>query len=299
MKKSVEKHRIYAKDYVGYWGYVSLRFLFCIMPARMAYGIAIFLGDVMFMCSKKNRNIIEGNLRNGLGLKEDLIRKHTRSIFLGFYMNLVDFLRFNSFDEKWFKENVEVIGIENLKKAFDKGKGVVAVTLHMGSWEITALTTVLAGFPTNGIWASHSNPKIEDFFLSPRIKKGIKVILTGGAIKKVLKALNANELVYFVIDHAYDGKGVECDFFGKKTVVPKGAAMSAISSKASVVPIVGVRGEGFLKYKFICGEQIDYSLSGDDKKDAEIIMSKCIKEMEKFVREYPNQWILFRNCWKA
>lgn len=299
MEKSLEnkemdrRSRIYARDYIGWWVYASIQFFFCALPARLAYAFASLLGDSMFIFSKRNRRIIEHNLRAALSLKESLVRKYTRRICRDFYRNLVDFLRFSKFDKKWLRERSEIIGIENVKEAFSRGKGVIAISLHMGSWEIGALMIAMAGFPTNGIWASHINPKVDEFFIRPRVKKGIKVITTGGAIKEALKALEANELVFFVMDHSYNKKGVEVDFFNQKTIIPKGPALAALKSKAAILPIVAIRGE-HSEHKLVCGEIVEYALSGDEKRDIYEITQKCIKVVEGFIRKYPDQWVLFR-----
>ena len=294
MKK--KPNRIYAKDYISWWGYAIVQFSCCAIPSKLVYFFADRLGDIMFKFSKKTRRMIGNNLRMALGLKDGLIKKYTRIICRGFYRNIVDFLRFRKFDEKWFREEAEIIGTENLKKAFGLGRGVIAISLHMGSWETGALMTAMAGFPANGIWASHANPKVEEFFLRQRIERGIKVILTGGAMKKTLYALKANELVFFVMDHSYSKKGVEVDFFGRKTILPKGAATAAIKTGAAIMPVVATRGKD-MKHELICGEIVEYSVSGDDEKDIHDITEKCAKTIEKFVRKYPDQWLLFRRCW--
>ncbi|MCQ9207548.1 MAG: hypothetical protein NG740_06695, partial [Omnitrophica bacterium] len=155
MKK--KPNRIYAKDYISWWGYAIVQFSCCAIPSKLVYFFADRLGDIMFKFSKKTRRMIGNNLRMALGLKDGLIKKYTRIICRGFYRNIVDFLRFRKFDEKWFREEAEIIGTENLKKAFGLGRGVIAISLHMGSWETGALMTAMAGFPANGIWASHAN----------------------------------------------------------------------------------------------------------------------------------------------
>jgi len=298
MKIRKKRHRVYAKDYIGWWVYAVLQGIFCILPAGTAYFIATAFGDVLFMFSRKNRAVIKKNLRGAFNFKEDLVKKYSREIFRNFSRNMLDFLRFRKFDEKWFSKKGEIVGIENLKKAFSRGRGVIAVSAHMGSWEIGALMVALKGFPINGIWASHSNPRVEEFFVNSRVEKGIKVILTGGAFKKGLQALMANELVFFVVDHSYRKSGLEVDFFGHKTDIPKGAAMAAIKSNATIIPVVALRGKGLLEHKLVCGEIIEYSLSGDNEKDMREIMQKCIIAIEGYISKYPDQWVLFRDQWK-
>jgi lauroyl/myristoyl acyltransferase len=295
-KKKKGKHKIYAQDHIGFWVYALLQFFFSILPSRLAYFTAALLGDIIFTLSPKMRRLIKSNLTTALGIDEELAKKYSRRIFRYFSTNIIDFFRFDRYNEAWFKKNGEVIGLENIQKALSLKKGVIAVSAHMGNWEVGAYMTLLAGVSANGVWASHKNPKIEDFFLKPRLKKGLKVILTGGAMKKILAALAANELVYFMIDYSYSKRGVEIDFFNRKAIIPKGAAIAALKTNAAIVPVFTVR-TGYMRHKIICGEMLEYSLSGDEAKDIASIMSVCIKSIENIIRQYPDQWLLFRKYW--
>jgi lauroyl/myristoyl acyltransferase len=98
MKK--RSHRIYAHDYIAWWGYVLLQFFFCAMPWRMAYFIAEIASRILYETAGINRKIIEGNLRTAFNLDEKEIKKYTRRIFKNFCLNTVDFLRFEKFDER-------------------------------------------------------------------------------------------------------------------------------------------------------------------------------------------------------
>lgn len=293
MPSRKKKHRIYAIDHIGWGAYAALQAFFCAIPLRLAYFIGTVLADCFFIVSSKNRRIIEHNLRTALDFDERLVRKHTRTIFRNFFRNLVEFLCFCKFDEDWCKKNVEYVGLENVKEAFKSNKGVLAVTFHIGNLELHAYMTRLAGIPTNAIWASHKNPRVEEFFVRPRIERGIKVILTGGAMKKVMAALAQNELVYFVIDHSYTKDGVEVDFLGRKAIIPRGVGIAAIKTGAPIIPAVAVR-TGYTRFRIMYGRPVEYALTGNDEEDMREILQRCIRSLEGFVREYPDQWGLFR-----
>jgi len=298
MGASVEKKKrtTLAKDYIGWEIYVIIQAFICVLPLRVAYWLASLAGELMCLFAKKNRLMVERNLRLGLGLDQRTIKKYKHQIFKNFCKNVVDFLRFDFFDEKWFKEYVEVVGRENMVKALSQGNGAIIISAHLGNYELAALMNLMCGFPMNAIWASHKNPRIEEFFVAPRIKKGIKVILTGGAMKKSLQALALNETVAFVIDYAYGGRGIEIEFFGRKTIIPKGVAIAALQCKVPIVPYIGVRKDN-LKYKIVYGDAVKYNLTGEEEKDIKEILSQSVKAIEKYIREYPDQWVLFRDCW--
>ena len=115
-------------------------------------------------------------------------------------------------------------------------------------------------------------------------------------MEQVFQRLAANEPVAFLIDHSYSGRGIEIDFFGRKTIIPKGAAIAALKTGAPILPMCGVR-EGDFNYKLIYKDMIDYSITGELEKDIQNILKKCIKAIEDLIKDYPDQWVLIRNAW--
>lgn len=286
----------FARDYIGYEFYVLLKLIVCALPLSWLYWFACRVGGLMYIFSRRNRNGIERNLGIGLKMTDVEIKHCTRAIFTNFCKNTIDFLRFPCFDNHWLDQQCQIIGRENLDAALAKGKGVIIVSAHLGNPEIAALLVTHAGFTISGIWASHKNHRVEQFFLKPRLARGIKVILTGGAMEQALRALRKNEIVAFVIDYAFGGKGRKVDFFGHSSMIPRGAAVAAIHSGAAIIPAVAVRLEPY-GYKMLLGKEVAYSISGDEQKDITDIMQKSLAAIEPFICDYPEQWVLFNDCW--
>ena len=288
-----KKRTTFAKDYVGWQIYAAIQLVSSTLPLMVTYWVADIIGECLYVFARGDRRKIYNNLRVALRLKEPTLTVYARRIFRNFCRNIVDFLRFSKYDEEWFERYVEVAGKEHVEKALSLQKGVIIISGHLGSCEIAALAIRFCGFTINGIWASHEDPRLEKYFVEPRLKKGIKVILTGGALAQSLKALAANELVAFVIDHSYSGKGVEVDFFGRKAIIPQGMAIAALGSGAPIIPVAAVHLPHY-RYRMIFREPIGYSLSGDREKDTREILSSGIKAIERLIREYQDQWVLFK-----
>jgi Kdo2-lipid IVA lauroyltransferase/acyltransferase len=288
--------RIYAQDYVGWRFYAGVQFIVCTLPAWLLYFVADVMGALLFKFEKKSRGIVEDNLRLGPKVEEKKLHYYARKVFQNFCKNTMDLLRFEKFNARWFSKYVSTVNISNLQNAFNRGKGVIVISAHLGHVEIGAYLAHLSGIPMNSISLSHSNPKVEELFVNQRIKKGLKVILTGGAMEGILDALQRREAVGIVMDHSYSKRGADVNFFGKKAIIPKGVAIAAIKTGAPIVPAVAVR-QGRFGFKAIFGEEIKYELSGDKDRDIDNILQQCVGALEPFIREYPDQWVLFRRCW--
>ncbi len=290
----MKHHKTYAKDYLGWWTYYVFHFLVNMIPMRVSYFFAGIIGDILLIFDKKHRDMIRFNIMNGPGLSGKELDRAVRNIFKGFFVNIVDFLCFEKFNEKWFKNKTSFENIDTLSNAYKEGKGIILLSSHLGNVEVGALMLHMKGFVTNGIYLSHKNKRVEEYFLSQREKKGLKIIHTGGALKRACEALSRGELVAFVADHAYNGKGVEVDFFGSKAVIPSGAAIAAKKTGAPIIPAVAVRVEGN-GFRVVCGDRIDLRVTGDNEQDIKGTMQATTLALEKLIKRYPGQWVLYRH----
>src|SRR5260370_7758859 len=70
-----------------------------------------------------------------------------------------------------------------------------------------------------------------------RKEKGIGIIPMEGSARRILRALQQNQLVAIVVDRPVkQDQGTEVMFFGRKTYVPSGPAALALKSGAAIVP---------------------------------------------------------------
>ncbi|OQX53829.1 MAG: hypothetical protein B5M48_02390 [Candidatus Omnitrophica bacterium 4484_213] len=262
------------------------------LPLKFSYKLASAISNVYRWLHKRDYFTIQKNLRIIFPDKSEReIIKYARETFRNFAMHLVDFLYFPKLNREYIKKNIKIEGVENFDSALLKKQGIVGITAHLGSWEIGGAIAALLGYPVNAIALEHSNRKVQDFFLRQREEKGIKVIFPRDVARKTLAALGRKEIVSFLNDKDYFGSGLELSFFGRKTLIPRGAAVFALKTKSLVVPGFTVREAGWLK--FVVEEPLSYKPSGNEKKDIKEITQKIIAIIEKYIRRYPGQWYYF------
>ncbi|MCU0651261.1 MAG: lysophospholipid acyltransferase family protein [Candidatus Omnitrophica bacterium] len=273
---------------IGYWVVMHL-------PLKFSYALAVFLSDLHYIFADKDRKYTFDNLKAIFPDKTDReIRWIRIRMFRNFAKYLVDFFRFPIINEKYVNRYVTVKNKQYIDQAMVEKKGVIMLTAHLGNWELGGLVFGALGYPFWAVALPHKNKKINDFFNDRRESKGVHVIQFGKAARMCLNLLKENKMVALVGDKDYSNEaGVVVDFFGKKTYLPKGPAGFALKTGALILPGFMIRNPDDT-YTLHMEKPIE-STDGDT---IETVTLKCAAVIERYIRQYPQQWYMFRKFWK-
>ncbi len=279
-----------------YYFYKLCEVVFNFLPLAAGYWLAERLADLKYIFSKKDKVIILNNLRLIFGKDNPDLERHVRDVFRYFCKYLVDFIRHEKIDKPYIDRNVKLKGIENLNDAFKNKNGVILLSAHLGNWELGAMALGLLGYPINVIALTHKDKRINDFFDNRRKSKGVGVIPLGGSVKKAFKALDRNEGVAILADRDFSKSDLRVKFFGRDTIMPKGAAIFKLRKNCSIVPLFMMR-EPDNTFTYSFEKAIEYTPVGKEHIDIKAITEKCLKPVEEYVKKYPGQWSMFSELW--
>jgi len=269
-----------------------------ILPLKACY----FIADIVALCyyafSKKDKAEIKANLKVVLGENADekKLNGYVFEVFRNFGKYLADFVKTRKFTMEEILRDFDIEGQENLDKALSYGRGVIALTMHFGNWELSGSIMAGLGYPTSAIILEHKDRRINDFFVKRRALNGLRSIPLGASVKGCFKALKRNEMVGIVGDKDYTSGGVPINFFGRQAIVPKGAAAIALKTGAAIVISILFRQEDD-SFKYVFEEPIVYKPTGDEDADIRAIMALYFASFEKYIRRYPGQWYAFKKIW--
>ncbi len=281
---------------VGFLFYKVGQTIALLLPLKFGYWVAVRFADLCYPLSRKSRRLLKDNLRIALRADEARIDRYARCTFRNFGKYLVDFFRFSRVDANFIRKYVKVEGRENLDRALAQNKGAIIVSAHLGDWELGIVVTSLLGYSTSAIALAHENRRINDFFVRQRSRKGVKVIPVGKAAGASLEALANNQVVALLGDRNYSRHGLDIEFFGRPTQVPKGHAIFSLKSGSPIVPAFIVR-EADDTLRFVYEPPIEFKPTGDLRNDLEQIVRRCLGVIEGYVRRYPSQWYVFAPIW--
>jgi KDO2-lipid IV(A) lauroyltransferase len=267
-------------------------------PLKVGYKIAGFVSSLYMFFSPKNREALKDNLKE---LFPDYKDSHLESISSKIYINfgkyLVDFFRFSLIDADYIKRYVKIEGKHYLDQVQKLKKGAILTSAHIGNWELGGVVLAALGFPLSVVALIHKDDNVNQFFTRQREAKGVGVIPIGMSVRRCFKVLANNEMIALVSDRDYFDNGLEVEFFGKKTNIPKGPALFSRRCGAPIVPVFMLRNEDdTFTLKIL--EPIMPVRTKNEHEDLICLTEKIVKVIESVVKKYPEQWFVFRRFWK-
>lgn len=179
-------------------------------------------------------------------------------------------------------------------------RGLVITTGHLGNWELLVFGFAALHEPISYLARPIDNPLIEDLTVRIRTRFGNRPINKTNSAMLAIKLLREGEILGILADvNAHPKEGVFVPFFGVPACTPSGAAMLAIRTKALLFPTFCVFDKATKRYKFVHGEVLEPSSTGDRQQDIVETTARYTAEIEKIIREYPDQWMWIHKRWKT
>ena len=280
-----------------YLEYAVLRILstvFGAVPEKYVYGFARLLGSCAYHCIGIRRDVALANLRRALGSEYDdaELKKIAVDSYMNICMTFVEMLLEPKSKDRVL-QIIDTSDIHILKRNMEKGRGLIIVSCHFGSWELNGASIAASGIPVTVVAKKQSNPYVDGFINRFRSEWGMGVIPHGAAIKHIVRALRNHKAVGLFSDQDAGKNGVFVSFFGHMASTPRGAAQLALKYKTPVVMTMIVRkGPGCHKSIF---EEVE--VRADDT--IETLTQRYTTMMEKIIRQYPGQYFWMHKRWKT
>lgn len=261
------------------------------------YRFAEFLAHLHYLISKRDRQAVTNNLKVIMAAQdEEEVRTSSLEVFKNFGRYLVDFFRSEEITQNYIKKHIRIQGSNHVDEALKKGKGLIVVSAHMTNWELSATVTAMSGYPLSIVAMVHKDKRTNDLFNAERIRAGIKIIPLDKAARESVHDLSKNRMVALVGDRELGQGGIVVDLFGRKSIVPRGPAFLSLLTGAPIIPgfIVREKGDNFC---FTYEPYIEPIDTGNKTTDIFSLTSKYIAVIERYVKKYPQQWLVFRKFW--
>jgi KDO2-lipid IV(A) lauroyltransferase len=252
------------------------------LPLWLLHGLGWVLGWVVYACSPTYRQRLQANVRQS-GLSWAQCRAA-----IGQNGQMVAEL-----PRLWFGRPVPVRweGAEHVHEALAAGRGVLLLTPHLGSFEVTAQEYAArfgAVQPITVLYRPSRQPLLRELVASARLRPHLLTAPTTlGGGKQMIKALRAGQTVGLLPDQVPPrGLGVWAPFFGREAYTMTLSARLAQQTGAAVILIWGVRlpwGRGYQVHT----RPLDAELPSDPVAAATVINHA----MEQLVAAHPGQYL--------
>ena len=214
--------------------------LMCVMPGFIRKLTAAFLGKIaLFAVPEWRMKMAKANIMECLGVSEERAQEIAEGSLRRFGRMIVEVMRFPLLKPENINELVKVEGLEYLEAAYRQNKGVIMATGHYGNWELLGATVALHGYPMLSITRKQNNSHMDKFINEYRQLVGQKVAYNRGesGLLAISRMLKEKHLLGVLYDQDTNDDGVEINLFGKKSVIPLGAAALSRIYGAPILPI--------------------------------------------------------------
>ncbi|MEJ2306059.1 MAG: lysophospholipid acyltransferase family protein [candidate division WOR-3 bacterium] len=180
----------------------------------------------------------------------------------------------------------------NLYDAHKEGRGVILLTGHLGNYEWGASFIGYLGFKISVISVEYKTSFIRDIYEENRRRSGIGVFYVKKSFSGPVRFLKNGGLLAIAGDRNFGGSTVKAKMFGKDVQIPKGGFF--LASKLGIPVVVGFgprkkdgRYHVYLEKPFKVKE-----------KEIEKSVEKYVGMLERYIKKYPDQWLLFEKLGK-
>ncbi len=191
---------------------------------------------------------------------------------------------------------VEVVGVENVERLRDDGRGGIFFSAHLGNWEIAPLGATQNGVALTQIYRAANNPHMEPILRSLRAPVGgIHYPKGAGGAKKLIEALSRGEHLGMLVDQKLN-EGIAVPFFGRDAMTAPALAQLALRFGCPVVPARVERLDG-AHFRLTVYPPLTLATSGDRQADIAAAMGQINALIEEWIRARPEQWLWLHRRW--
>ena len=192
---------------------------------------------------------------------------------------------------------VRLEGVEALDTALARGRGAIAVTGHVGNWELLAAWAAAIGYPITVVVRRVTDLRFHALIVRFRAAAGVEILVRDAPrfVSGVNDALARNRVVAMLIDQDTRGAGVFVPFFGRPAHTPPGAAVLALRAR---VPVVTV----FIERRSVGGHLVRVAPISTavrrGRDGVRELTARLTAAIEAQIRRSPAEWVWWHERWR-
>jgi KDO2-lipid IV(A) lauroyltransferase len=255
------------------------------------------LGRLVSVFDRFHRRIALGNLAYAFPSRSEAEQREvSRAMFAHFGRLLLELIKFNTLSDEEIVARTDLEGEDHIRQAYRQGRGVLFFTGHFGYWEMLAIGYSLRFGPVSVLARPLDNPYLHAMLERMRTRTGNSVIYRQGAVRKVLRELEANHGVAFLIDQHMQSDAVYVDFFNRPAATTSALAALALRTGAPVIPTFALplpRG----RYRLVFERPVPPPHQQGPEAIREFTQ-RCTDVLEMYVRRDPHLWLWMHRRWR-
>jgi KDO2-lipid IV(A) lauroyltransferase len=265
------------------------------LPLSLGYFIAGLLTEVHFRLFPERRHNALANLAVAMPRATRRERMQVaRRMMRSYNCMLFEFFRLPHLTRRELLDSVEVEGREHLERAVARGRGVILASTHIGNWELAAVMLAHWGYTLHAVAGVQLSRWLTPAVRETKTELAIHTVAPEDGFRRLLRALEHNDLVALMVDGDVYQHGVQVEFFGRDTPFPAGPGVLAQRTGALIICGYCERvGRG--RFRIVMEPAIDPAQFAS----VQAINGAVAHTVERHIREHLDQWCIFRPMWEG
>jgi lauroyl/myristoyl acyltransferase/predicted exporter len=269
-----------------------------ILPPALLTALSRAALGLYWQLARARREVVTANLLPVVGGDPARAAAAARRLFDEFARKLADLWRYESgaVGPAGFGS---VTGLEHLRAARARGRGVLLVTPHLGNWELGAPLLAAQGVPLLVITLAEPGRGLTELRRASRARHGIETLVIGEdpfAFIEVIRRLEAGAVVALLLDRPPPSGAVAVTLFGRPFHASVAAAELARAAGCAVVPVCVWREKDGYVAQALPEVPYDRRALGD-RAGRIAFTGEILRALEPLIRQHPEQWFHFVPIW--
>lgn len=270
------------------------------LPLERALALADRTGDLAYGTFRGTRRLALDHLEMAFGseLTPAARKQIARAAFRNLARSFCELVKFDTIRER-LDTYVDVEGWEHVERVLAGGRGALAITGHIGNWELLAAYFALRGIPVAAIARRIYEPRINAIVVDFRARHGVSTILreSPSAGRAILDVIRAKGILAMLIDQDTRVQSLSVPFFGRMARTPVAAATLAVKRDIPAVPVFAHRRpQG--GHRLIILPPIELPRSDNQRRDIAELTRLFSRTLEERIRKNPAEWVWWHRRWR-
>lgn len=272
---------------------MMLYLIFYLLGWRFIFWVGKLTGDIIFYTNRSLKEMTKMELEILFGEKYDdrILNYITKKSIEHYYIRNIETVFFGVLNKKRIQKIVHVEGLRNIEESLSKGKGIILLLSHFGSFLLPLPFLGFLGYKVNQITGKQLHKSlIEERIWSWRKKEAEKLPVKFIQIEKFLRpiynALKKNEIVAIAFDGRDGSKWIVTSFYQRKALFSTGPFELARRTGAIIIPTFIIREKKYT-HKLIFEMPLNLSENSDIERALSEDTIHFAELLTNYIDKYP------------
>ena len=284
--------------HITYWLYRLGGMVVPIIPPAAGYAVCRLIGGILYQLNSQSRKNVRLNIGRILGpdSSPSEMNRRARATYNYILYNYFDLFRLPRLDDHTVKRLVTVSGWEHVEAAMAGGQGILMTSAHLGNIEVVIYAMLVRGLKITIPVERVEPPALFDYITRLRMSKGLKLVPIDGPLLDLIRSLRKGEVIGIAGDRDITQTGRIVDFFGYPARLPDGHLRLALKTGAPLVVGFSRRNPDHTYHAYFL-PPFSLPTGGSETTRLDAGMQFIVSEMEKAIRQNPEQWTVTISNW--